>query len=234
MKAKVQQLRHPPIHRVFCVLSFALLAGACGGAANDGSRWVGHTYLLTVPPANWSEPKGIGGDIGSFVPQFLFSVARGSGADLDVTIGTANADAQNLCNPTTKVTISGAADRHSRIVAPSFPLHIVDTNQTPTVVVDTTVHDFSFKDVLPAGTSKDGEIAATIDAAEVYKLFRLIPNPTKDSVCMALASAGAPCAACPHNGQPYCLTVKAVQLGGTEASAAVTPVSAVPDSCPKT
>ena len=226
---------HPPIFRAVSTLSFALLFVGCGGSANDSSQWVGHTYLLTVPSANWSDPKGIGGDIGSFVPQFLFTVARAaSGSDLDVTIGTATNDMQNLCNPTTKVTISGAAYPHSMIVAPTFPLHIMDTNQTPTVVVDTTVHDFSFKDILPASaTAKDGEIAATIDAAEVYRLFRLIPNPTKDSVCMALSSAGAPCAACPQNGQPYCLTVKAVQLAGTQASAAVTPVSAVPDSCAK-
>jgi hypothetical protein len=225
---------HPSRLQALRVLLCAPLFAACGGEANDSSRWVGHTYLLTIPAANWSEPRGIGGDIGSFVPQFLFGVARAAvTSDLEITIGTATANMQNLCNPVTKVTITGTNYPKSLIVAPAFPLHIIDTNQTPTVVVDTTVHDFSFKNILPQGGVKEGEVSATIDAAEIYPLFRLIPNPTKESVCMALSSAGAACAPCPHNGEPYCLTVKAVQLSGTPAPTAVMPIAANdrPDSC---
>ena len=214
-------------------LSLALVFAACGGGEpSDSSRWVGHTFMLEVPATNWSEPRGIGGDIGGFVPQFLFGVARGSGQDLDVTIGTAIAGTQDPCNPTTRVTASGAAYPGSMIVAPTFALHIVDKNQTPTVVVDTTIHDFSFTNTLPGGTGKDGEMTATLDAAEVYPLFRLVPNPNKDSVCKALGSAGATCMACAHNGEPYCLTIKAVQLAGTPSTVAVkTIAAAVPASC---
>ena len=41
----------------------------------------------------------------------------------------------------------------SEIVVPGFPLHIVDTNQTPNVVVDTTIHDLTFSNVLPTGAA---------------------------------------------------------------------------------
>ena len=225
----------PQIPRAAVLLSLGLLAAACGGKSDDSGRWIGQTYLLEIPPANWSEPRGIGGDIGGFVPQFLFTVNRGSSQNLAVTVGTAKGGAQDPCNPTADVSMSGAQYPKSQILAPSFPLHIVDTNQMPTVVVDATVHGFSFNDILPAGDAKakSGQVTATIDAGEVYRLFRLIPNPTKDSVCQALASAGAPCAACAHNGQPYCLTIKAVQVAGTPATAAVKPVTAgsVPASC---
>lgn len=222
--------------RLVPVLSFALVVAACGGEPNDSSRWVGHTFLLNIPATNWSEPRGIGGDIGGFVPRFLFSVARGaSGQELEVTIGTSVGGMQDPCNATTKVTASGADYPGSQIVAPAFPLHIVDTNQTPTVVVDTTVHDFTFKNTLPGGSGKDGEVTATIDAAEVYPLFRLIPMPSKESVCKALGSAGATCAACAHNGEPFCLTIKAVQLGGTQSAVALKSVAVddVPASCRK-
>jgi len=224
--------------RLLPLLPFVLLIAACGSEANDSSRWIGHTFLLNIPATNWSEPRGIGGDIGGFVPQFLFSVARGAAAqDLEVTIGTSVGGVQDPCNPTTKVTASGADYPASQIVAHAFPLHILDTNQTPNVVVDTTVHDFSFKNILPggAGSGKEGEVTATIDAAEVYPLFRLIPMPSKESVCKALGSAGATCAACAHNGEPFCLTIKAVQLAGTQSAVALKSVAVddVPASCRK-
>jgi hypothetical protein len=215
------------------VLTLTSTFAACGGGDSDGSSaWVGKSYVLTIPADNWTDPPGIGGDIGDFVPQFMFGVAKGSNG-LDVTIGTATDSVQNDCNVTTAVSASGSAYPLVTITTPTLNMHIVDTNQTPTVVVDTTVRDVTFKDVLPGTPSKQGTVVATIDAAEVYPLFRLIPDATKESVCDALAQANAPCTACPHNGEPYCLTIKAVQVEGVEASAAIKTIttSDLPASC---
>jgi len=212
------------------VLWSFVCAAACGGA--DGG-WEGKTFLLDVPATNWAEPQGIGGDIGDFVPQFLIGVEKGTGADdLAITIGTAVGGTQDPCNRTAQTTASKANHPKVAIGAATFPLHIVDTNQTPPVVVDATIHDLAFKDVLPGGARADGEVAATIDATEVYPLFRLIPNPSPDEVCKALAQVGAPCITCAHSGQTYCLRIKAVQLG-TTPSARVKAISAsdIPASC---
>jgi hypothetical protein len=205
--------------------------GACGGS-DDAGRWVGKTYQLTIPASNWSEPPGIGRDIGDFVPSFLISVARGTGDDLAITLGTVAAGAQDPCNPTTAITASGAAYPGVRIAAPSVPLHIVHPFED--ITVNTTIHDLAFENVLPTGApARDGTVTATIDAAEVYPLFTQVPNRDKDNVCAALASFGAPCAACAHNAQPYCLTIGAVELGATETAIAVQPIAAanIPPSC---
>jgi len=227
-----------PLARVIRLSSMALAAAAlagCGGSAADSSQWMGKSYRLEVPSDNWVQPPGVGGDVGDFVPQFLFGVAHATGPDLTVTVGTAKGGVQDTCNATAEVTpVSGSDYPKSTIVVPAFPLHIVDTNQTPTVIVDTTVRNLTFTDVLPDGAARpDGKVLATIDAEEVYPLFRLIPNATKDSVCAALQQAGAPCAACPHNGQPYCLTIGAVQVASVEASAPVMTINAasIPASC---
>jgi len=214
-------------------LAAVALAG-CGSDAADSSRWVGKSYRLAIPSDNWVQPRGVGSDIGDFVPQFLFGVARATGPNLTVTVGTANADVQDQCNATAEVAVAGANYPMSEIVVPGFPLHIVDTNQTPNVVVDTTIHDLTFTNVLPTGAARpDGEVSATIDAAEVYPLFRLVANPSKETVCSALGSAGAPCVTCPHNGQPYCLTIGAAQVEAMPASAPVMTITAasIPSSC---
>jgi hypothetical protein len=212
----------------------AFVPAACGGS---DTGWAGKTFLLEVPSTHWVEPPGIGGDVGGFVPQFLLGVEKAGGANaLAIQIATANGGVQDVCNPTTSVTTTGAEYPGVEIAAAAFPLHIVDRNRTPYVVVDTTIRNLAFKDVLPGGPSKEGELSATIDAAEVYPLFRLVPNPSPDSVCAALASAGAPCATCPHSGRPYCLAIRAVQLGAVATPTRVTPVAAadIPASCDAT
>ena len=223
-----------PFVRLVLFSSAALALAACGSNAADSSQWVGKSYRLDIPPDNWVKPQGVGSDIGDFVPQFLFGVAHASGTDMTVTVGAALAGVQNPCNATTEVTVSGAAYPMSEIVVPAFPLHVVDTNQTPTVIVDTTIRNLTFTNVLPDGAAKpDGEVSATIDASEVYPLFRLIPNPSKESVCAALQTAGASCVACPHNGQPFCLVIGAVQVAAVAASAPVTTIApaSIPASC---
>jgi hypothetical protein len=206
--------------------------GACGGQAGGSAHWIGKTYLLDIPPTHWSEPKGIGGDVSDFVPQFLIGVAGGAGQELAITLATAHAGVQDPCNPTTKTTSSGAGYPSAAIGAAAFPMHIVNVDHG--IVVNTTAHDLAITNVLPGDApAADGTLSATMDIAEAYPLFVLIPNATKDSVCMQLSSFGAPCEICAFNGQPYCLTLKAVELGATQASVVINPLTAadIPASC---
>ena len=104
---------------------------------------------------------------------------------------------------------------------------------TEPVAVQGTIYDLALKDVLPNadGTpSEVGELAATMDFRELYPLFTLIIDPTPEKVCTQLESSfSAPCIACPNDGEPFCLTVKANSLGATPAGSAIEPIDSVDD-----
>jgi hypothetical protein len=219
-------------------------SGSGGGTPSKDAPWVGNTYALTIPSANWTQPPGVGGDIGAFVPQFLIGVSQSSGDTMTVTLGTATNGAddaavttQDPCNVTTQVAVDGSGYPNATITAPAFPLRIVNTAFKPAVVVDTTARNFTLTNVLPDGgtTAENGTLSVVLDISELYPLFNLVPTQsrTKDGVCEVLANAGATCTTCPTTGQPYCLTLKASQLGAVETTTAVMPIAStqVPPSC---
>jgi hypothetical protein len=210
---------------------------SCGNG-DSGPHWAGKTYLLDTPavsPANWTKPKNVGGDIGGYVPQFLMGVEAGAGSALTITLTTAFDGKQDMCNPTTQVTASAANYPSSQILVPSFPIHIIDPSVDHPANVHSTAHDVLFKDVLPGDSAaKVGELDATVDLAELYKLFYLVPNATPDIVCSTLsAQGGVPCEVCAFNQLQYCLTLQASQIVATQTTATITPLalSALDPSC---
>src|SRR5262245_48032229 len=225
-----------PVPCRLVVALVALLAGlpslACGSSQPGSGRWVGKAYALEIPKANWYEPRGIGGDIGDFVPQFLLAIESAGTDALKVTVATGAAGTQNGCNRTTSVTMSGAAYPDTEIVVPEFPMHLVDAVNG--IVVDTSVHDLAISNVLPGDIPADeGRFTAVIDVGEVCPLFTKIPDVTRDAVCMQLSAFGAPCAVCAHNSMPYCLKLTAIQLGAVQSPTAVRTIAAadVPATC---
>jgi hypothetical protein len=215
------------VRRLSLLVSVVGALSACGGNSSSGPNWVGKTYLLDyVPAANWTKPKGVGSDVGAYVPQFLIGVAAGTGSDLAITLTTAMDGSQDMCNPTTQVTVSGANYPSSEISVPSLPIHVVDTDSAHPASVHSTAHDFLLKDVLPADSAaKVGELDATVDLGELYKLFYLVPNATPDAVCQTLNQAGVPCDVCAFNQQPYCLTLQASQIVASKSAATITPLA---------
>jgi len=80
--------------------------------------------------------------------------------------------------------------------------------------------------LLPADSAaKVGELDATVDLGELYKLFYLVPNATPDAVCQTLNQAGVPCDVCAFNQQPYCLTLQASQIVASKSAATITPLA---------
>jgi hypothetical protein len=217
------------VRRLILVCAIPCASVACG--SNDASNpWVGKTYLIdtpSMPEAYWTVPKKAGGYIGAFVPQLLISVEGGSGDELRVTLGTAINGEQDLCSPTTQVTSSAARYPQSTIEVPSFPMRIVNPNPKRGNVVFTTVHDVVFEDVLPGEPPPDdGTLTATVDFQEVYPLVNLLPDPTKDEACdLFQKEGGFSCQTCSFNQEPYCVTVKAVEILGTLTSTRVVTVA---------
>lgn len=200
-------------------LALSMLLPACGEEDEAGST--AKTYLLTIDPAYWVEPPGVGGDIGEFVPQFLLALSDDS-SNPKVTIATALNGAQDQCNATTEVTASKSA-AESSIVADEFLLHIVHPRIDLTT--DITIHNLTFTNLLP--DSEEGELSVEMDLSEAYVLFDMVPDSsrTPEGVCTLLGQAGAPCTTCSFGGD-YCLTLRAVQLLAEESSIAVEPIAA--------
>lgn len=186
------------------------------GESAQANSWVGQTFLLRVPNGSWTEPRGVGRDIGPFVPGFLIRVDDASGQKVDVTVGTVNAeDEQQLCNPTTR--IEGKSEEFPGVeIGPvEFPVYLVNQE----VVVNAKIHDLAFANLLPdeTGESQVGVLTAVMDFREVAAMFTLLPRPDPDLACAA-AEDGlmAPCEPCPNDGAEYCLSLKAEELGASE------------------
>ena len=240
---------------VFATLAAALVSAgsAACSASTDGSAnlsqgdtssgqtktgpWDGKTYLLDIPPESWSEPRGIGSEIGSFVPVFSLKVEGSSDDALDLLLGTADAAGlQETCNPTTKEQAQTDPATHPdvRIGPVDFPIYL--ENEERDIRVSATAYDLTISNVLPDGDTpaEQGGLSAVMDAREIYEMFFLLLSPTADAVCNALEDFGAPCQPCPRDEAPYCLTIKAVGLGAIERSdAGLNPIEAneVSPSC---
>ena len=231
------------------VWQFALLLPAFGAlvgcsdssSPSSSANWVGRTFLLDTPALSsqhWTKPKGAAGDVGSFVPQLLIGVAAGTGSDLTITMTTAQDSVQDMCNPTTDMTASGADYPDVQLTTTAFAMRIVVTNPDYPCTVAGTAHDMTLKNVLPGRADTSGsELDAVVDFAELYPLAHALPvdQRTPDAVCKLFADNGvAPCETCAFNGQPYCETLQGVQM---VASAFPTPiaklsVSDIPVPCP--
>lgn len=209
-------------------LVIALASSACASSGEGtgensdalGSTWAGKTYLMQVPTTHWSTPRGVGDDIGPYVPVFLLRVDAAEGNNVTVTVGTANPDGtQDTCGATTTFTGTGTAFPSVVIGPTDLPVYLRNTPKM--VAANATIRSISFENLLPDGVTPpdddDGLIRATMDFREAYPLLTLLPDPTPDSACAALQEGlGVPCEACPHDGGPYCLSLIADGLGAVE------------------
>jgi hypothetical protein len=205
---------------------------ACGSNSSVDTTWNGKTFLLDsskIPKGAWSKPKGVGSELGGFVPQFLISVDSDAA---NVTVTTAQKGAQDKCTVTANVPLSGTHP-DSTISVPVFKAHItgVDNQQQPRQTI-ATIRNLTLTDILP-GSTNDGKLDATLDMSDLVPLFYLLPNPDKDSVCASLKDFGAACVTCAASGQSYCEQLQAVQISASATSATITPVSDadIPSSC---
>lgn len=216
----------------------ALLLGlstACSSEAEpdpgpETNPWNGKTYLLDVTERDWAEPRGIGSEIDNFVPNFLMRIEGESPDTFDVVMATATPDGvQDPCNLTSMVTGTRGADGVA-IGPTEFPLHIQHTEEP--VAVDGPIYDFKLTNVLPRGRalSEEGELVATMDFRDIYELFTLIDNPTPELVCQELGGMYGDCVPCPNDGEPFCLTVKAIYLGAAPTDTAIEPIDAIDEA----
>jgi hypothetical protein len=212
---------------IFALLPLTVGCGDENSGDDGASAWTGQTYVLAVPENNWAEPTGVGQDLGEFVPPFAIQVESAADGSYDVLLGTTDpAGAQQPCNATTRVTATSAGEPAIQIGPVEFPLYIKHVREEG-LAVETVVHNFMLKDVLPNGAtpSETGELTAVVDIRDIYELFTQILGRTPDSVCEALSSNAA-CSPCAADGQPYCVSLRAILLGATPSPLVLSPIDA--------
>lgn len=178
-----------------------------GGGSAAPVEWAG-VFALDIPEPYWTSPPGIGGEIGSFVPRFLFNLSGTA-----VTLGTAHEALQDPCTPT-QVPPAVVAKPAFALGPTDFQMNLF--NSSNQARVNAIIRNLTITNILPP-TDVGGTLTAVLDAREIYPLFHLLPDPDPTTVCSALASFGAPCEPCPQDGQLFCLTIVAERLEAVPA-----------------
>jgi len=173
--------------------------------------WGTQTFRMQIAAASWTQPPGWGAEIGDFVPEFVFSTGALAADSLEVTIATADATgAQQPCNPTATVTAATSSFPSSVLGPIDFPLYLKHIRED--VAVIGTVRSMTLTNVLPGGAAKAGELTGVLDFREIYPMFTVLMPPSPENACNALTDTGVTCEACPQDGEPFCVSIKAVRL----------------------
>ncbi|HTQ08328.1 MAG TPA: hypothetical protein VMI54_30950 [Polyangiaceae bacterium] len=220
---------------------------ACGSTTpkDHPNPWAGNTYYLNLARGDWSMPRQVGMDLFGVAPAFVLSV----GASGDVTLGTAEGTTpdssassgfdmisaenatQDLCSPTTKLTLD-ASGSASAIGPAQIRMHVTNQTAQPSPLqVTGDVFGLKLTNILPNGDAKpSGTLDATMNFGQLAVLFSALgPSRDADSVCTAFASAYTPsscmdpscrvtCQPCPDDPtKPYCVSVEASPVVAVEA-----------------
>jgi len=138
---------------------------------------------------------------------------------------------QEPCGPTTKFPLSASGYPKMTLGPSQLRMFVKNAGATPPLQITADVYDFKFTNILPNGAtpSTTGTLEAKMDFRQLYVLFASLgATRTPESVCNALSSnytssecmdpsCVVKCEACPNDGAPYCLAVKAEGVGAVEA-----------------
>jgi hypothetical protein len=187
--------------------------------------------LFGVAPAFIFKVTGTGNDLSA-----TMATAPGAypnPADTTTSLPVTPAQAmQEPCGPTAKFPFSASGYPKMTLGPNQVRMFVKNTTQTPPLQITADVYDLKFTDILPNGSTPSamGTLEAKMDFRQLYVLFAMLgTSRTPDSVCKAVSdqytssecmnmdpACTVKCEACP-DGQPYCLAVKAEDVGAVEA-----------------
>lgn len=184
------------------------------GPISDLTTLIGKTYIVEIPQENWTQPAGVGSEIGGYVPYFAFEITNVTGTDLEILLGTADGQAQDMCNKTMKVTGVVDDNPHFKIGPMDFEA-IVEGDEKNVIA---TVHDMVLQGQFTnqGAAFKRGTFNGVVDFRDIYELFTLLENPTPDSICTTAPSFGFQCEECFFDQQTYCISLMAENFKANE------------------
>lgn len=187
-----------------------------GGTIADPSDLNGRVYNLDLQAEDVRIviPEGVGSVLESYLDVTLFiQVSEANGSELSMFGAVANEDAsaQDYCSPTLDFPTASFTE------APYFEVG----PQTTTIAVagyTVTIDDLFISGTFAADGSYwgGGVLAGSVDTRP---LVDLVEEGGEDgAICEIVSGFGVACEICPGDGQPYCLSIKAIGLGGDEVT----------------
>lgn len=236
--------------RILPILRFTLLATAFAAAGCDPSNdesdgsgngdedssdpgpWDRQSFRIDIPQNNWTDPRGIGSEIGAYVPAFFLRFGESADGEVELLLGSGDpgADEQNPCSSTISIKLE-SPDTPNEFGPVTLEAQLTSTAGGTTATVTANIYDLTFKDIFPVDgkTSKDGVLTAVVDFREMAPLFTLLPDGmrTAENVCAGLQqSFSAPCEPCSYTGgddEPFCLEMTAMGLGAVDTDIEIEP-----------
>lgn len=196
--------------------SISFTTSALGGTIADPSSLNNRVYTLDLQAEDVRIviPEGVGSVLESYLDVTLFiQVADANSSTLSMFGAVADdaGTAQDYCSPTLDFPTAEFT------AAPYFE---VGPQTTTISVADYTV---TIEDLYISGTfATDGSYwggGVLSGSVDTRPLVDLVEEGGEDgAICEIVAGFGVACETCPADGQPYCLSIKAVGLGGDEVT----------------
>jgi hypothetical protein len=191
-------------------------------------------FVFDVRDANWSEPKGAGKEFGVYVPDLMFQIQAVADDTLTLLTGTATEEGvQDECTATATLEASVVDNPYFETTPVDFLTYAYNENIPAPATRVATLYDLSIRGRFTDGGTKidNGELLATLDFRELSDLFHLLleEDRTPEGVCERTIDYDAECTACPSDGAPYCLQMRAQLIRTEEAVGAA--FDEVPTPC---
>ncbi|MBK7759445.1 MAG: hypothetical protein IPI35_24230 [Deltaproteobacteria bacterium] len=186
---------------------------ALGTSIADTSSLIGKVYSLDLQAGRVVIPEGVGSVLEQYLDIVIFMEVASADASAIRLFGAladeANPSQQDYCSQTLafpEADFSGA---------PFFEIGPESTN------IAVAGFEVTIDDLLISGTfAGDGSYwggGVLQGSVDTRALVPLIEEGGEDSaVCDIVAGFGVACEVCSSDGQPFCLSIKAVDLGGEE------------------
>lgn len=201
-----------------------------GTPLSDPSVLEGSVYSLNLQDGRIVIPAGVGSVLEQYLEVTLFiKVDSASGGTLNM-YGALADDAgtgQDYCSETLDFPEADFSN------APFFAIGPQDTTISVAGYTVTIDDLFISGDFAADGSYWGGGVLeGKVDTRPLVDLIE--EGGEEDAVCAIVAGFGVSCEPCPADGQPFCLSIKAVDLGGEQVSAPVEPIdmSDCHESCP--
>lgn len=192
-----------------------------GTPLTDPSVLEGSVYSLNLQDGRIVIPAGVGSVLEQYLEVTLFiKVDSASGGTLNMYGALADdaGTAQDYCSPTLDFPEADFS------AAPYFAIGPQDT----TIAVagfEVTIDDLFISGDFAADGSfwGGGVLEGKVDTRPLVDLIE--EGGEEDAVCGIVEGFGVFCEPCPADGEPFCLSIKAVDLGGEQVSTSVEPIS---------
>lgn len=187
-----------------------------GATIGDPSSLNDKVYSLDLKAGRIVIPEGVGSVLESYLDVVIYmEVAEATGSDIRMfgaLADEADPTHQDYCSQTIEFPVADFSE------APFFSIGPDDTT------ISVAGYSVTIDDLVISGTfAADGSYwgGGTLSGSvDTRALVDLIEEGGEDgAVCDIVAGFGVACETCSSDGQPYCLSIKAIELGGEQVSA---------------